>query len=50
MKFIVECVVCVRTLVDCLLGPGVLVSGEITAGVSLVIAGKASGVLCLIFF
>ncbi len=50
VTFIVESVVCVRTLVDCLLGPGGLVSGEITAGMSLVIAGRAPGVLHLVFF
>ena len=49
MKFIVKSIVCVRTLVDCLLGPGVPVSGEITAGMSLVIAGRAPGVLHLVF-
>ncbi len=49
MKFIVESIVCVRTHVDCLLGPGGLVSGEINAGTSLVIAGRAPGVLRLVF-
>ncbi len=45
MQFIVASVACVRTLVDCLLGPGGLVSGAITAGTTLVIAGRAPGVL-----
>ena len=49
MKFIVEPVVCMCTLIDCLLGPGGSVSGEITDGTSLVIAGRAPGVLCLVF-
>ncbi len=49
VKFTVESVVCVCTLVDCLLGPGGLVFGEITAGTSLVIAGRALGVLRLVF-
>ncbi len=49
MKFIVESNVYVHTLVNCLLGPGGSMSGEITAGTSLVIAGKAPGVLRLVF-
>ncbi len=49
MQFIVASVACVRTLVDYLLGPGGLVSGEITAGTTLVIAGRAPGVLRLVF-
>ncbi len=50
MKFIVASVACVRTLVDCLLGPGGSLSGEITAGTTLLIAGRAPGVLRLFFF
>ncbi len=49
MQFIVASVACVRTLVDCLLVPGGLVSGDIIAGKTLVIAGRAPGVLRLIF-
>jgi hypothetical protein len=49
VKFIVGSVVCVRTLVKCLLGPGVPVFGELSAGMSLVIVGIAPGVLSLVF-
>ena len=49
MQFIGASVACVRTLVDCLLGPRGLVSGAITVGTPLVIAGRAPGVLCLVF-
>ncbi len=49
MQFIGVSVACVRTLVDCLLGPGGSVSGAITAGTTLVIAGRAPGVLRLVF-
>ncbi len=49
MQFIVASVACMRTLVDCLLGPGGLVWGEITAGTTLLIAGRAPGVLRLVF-
>ena len=49
VKFILGSVVCVLTLVDFCLVPGVPLFGEITAGMSLVIAGIAPGVLCLVF-
>ncbi len=49
MPFIGASVACVRTLVDCLLGPGGAVSGAITAGTTLVIAGRAPGVFRLVF-
>ncbi len=49
MQFIGASVACMRTLVDCLLRLGGLVSGAITAGTTLVIAGRAPGVFHLIF-
>ena len=49
MQFIGVSVACVRTLVDCLLGPRGSMSGAITAGTTLVIAGRAPGVLRLVF-
>ncbi len=49
MKFIVASIACVGTLVDCLLGPRGSVSGEITPGTTLLIVGRAPGVLRLVF-
>ena len=49
VQFTGASVACVRTLVDCLLGPWGSVSGAITVGTTLVIAGRAPGVFRLVF-